>query len=179
MFELQNYKLTYLAQVLQEVTANHAGDQSHSPSHLSDELQYLKDFYAHICQLQKSQIKFLETLWYYLEAVADISQYLDEIKLLLSELVSNSQSLDRFQHLQALLHELTPKQERLHVLKEMRAWLQQFGKGVDPRPLEDMNLQFEELKMKQAALFEIKETEEVAEELISGVQQDIERVRQR
>ena len=65
------------------------------------------------------------------------------------------------------------------MLKEMRAWLQQFGKGVDPRPLEDMNLQFEELKMKQAALFEIKETEEVAEELISGVQQDIERVRQR
>ena len=78
-----------------------------------------------------------------------------------------------------MLHELIPKQERLRKLKEMHSKLEQIGEGKNvPLSLDDMRLQFEEIKTKQAALFERRETEEEAEELIGDVRQDIERARE-
>jgi DNA repair exonuclease SbcCD ATPase subunit len=178
--KLQNSKITHLSQLLQEFKTPQGGsDQIHHPTHLPDQLQNLIDRYTQICQLQKSELEYLETLWRYLQVATDISQYLHEIELLLSDLDSNSQSPDSLERLQAMLQELMPKRERLGQLKGMHSRLEQIREGRNvPVSLDEMDHRFEEVKARQAAVFERRETEEEAEELISEVKQDIKRARE-
>jgi DNA repair exonuclease SbcCD ATPase subunit len=180
VLHLQNSKLTCLKQHLEKSeTPQEEFDTLHHPGHLSDQLRTLDDRFTEVCQKQESELEYLEILCRYLQVTADVSQYLQEIELLLSELESNRQSPDKLHRAQSMLHELIPKQEKLQQLKKLHSQLTRIKDGRNVSfSLDGMNHRFQEVKTRQAALYRRMEIEEEAEELIGEVEQDVKRARE-